>query len=174
MSEGVLLNANRGGFVMLHFDIIISMMSRRIDIWLIMNPWFIRYICNCNWQILNNGIITKAKVLLPSCAGDLRRFWLPCFFLLLPKIIRLCSFPIFRHCAYMMQVIVRTWWRLLIVHDAGYWSYLMKVINRTWWRLLIVHDAGYWSYLMKVIVRTWWRLFWAYMMQVIPETRRAH
>ena len=30
----------------------------------------------------------------------------------------------------------------------------MKVIDRTWWRLLIVPDEGYWSYLMKVIPET--------------------
>jgi hypothetical protein len=33
--------------------------------------------------------------------------------------------------------------------------------------ILGVPDEGYFE-------RTWWRLFWAYLMKVIPETRRAH
>jgi hypothetical protein len=33
--------------------------------------------------------------------------------------------------------------------------------------ILSVHDEGYFE-------RTRWRLFWAYLMKVIPETRRAH
>jgi hypothetical protein len=33
--------------------------------------------------------------------------------------------------------------------------------------ILSVPDDGYFE-------RTWWRLFWAYLMTVIPETRRVH
>ena len=33
--------------------------------------------------------------------------------------------------------------------------------------ILSVSDEGYSE-------RIWWRLFWAYLMKVIPETRRAH
>ena len=85
-------------------------------------------------------------------------FWLSCLgplVLLLPNILKLFDFPIFRFWVYLVKIILSvpgedyfecTWWRLL-------WAYLVKII-------LSVPGEDYFEC-------TWWRLFWAYLVKII-------